>query len=65
MGEGFSASDHTWVEVMRKQWDREGRAMQAAWFFVAPGSNVWLNTGRALRLETWHGAGWTQSSQVL
>lgn len=53
-GEARAAADGSWVEVMRRQWDREARPLQAAWFFLAPGSGIWLNTGKSVRLDTWH-----------
>ena len=36
---------HTWVEVIRRREAYEG-ARQFSWFYHAPGSGIWLNTGQ-------------------
>lgn len=39
-------ANHTWVEVMRIREKYEGRR-PLTWYYHAPGSGIWLNTGRS------------------
>ena len=50
-GDTMRAPDHSWVEVVRWQYPREFDTGVGTWFAPAPGSDVWINTGRSVRIS--------------
>ena len=50
-GDTMRAPDHSWVEVARWQYPRESDTGVGTWFAPAPGSDVWINTGRSVRIS--------------
>lgn len=45
---------HTWFEVMRSAFPYEGQAAYGYWFKRAPGSAIWLNSGKTVTWQLKH-----------
>lgn len=41
-------ANETWVEVLRRREAYEAGGVKGTWYYHAPGSGIWLNTGRSL-----------------